>query len=191
MNMGRGAARSRPGFVAGPSASGRWAAAPGTSAGRTGGPQAGRYRVRRALLLAGLIFSVQGTAMAKMVIFSPINGKVLLNGSPVAGAMVEREWKWAWKDETGNDRATTAADGQFALPLVERGSLLGSFLPHTPSVRQTILIKHEGKTYKAWMFDKEDYKLNGELQGKPIRVTCRLETQPARRGEIFGICEPE
>ena len=129
--------------------------------------------------------------MAKMVIFSPINGKVLLNGKPVAGAVVERDWKWAWKDESGNDRAISAADGQFALPLVERGSLLGAFLPHTPSVRQTILIKHEGKTYKAWMVDKEDYKLNGELQGKPIRLTCRLETQPTRRGEVFGICEPD
>ena len=148
-------------------------------------------RLVRSLLIGCFVLTVQGCAMAKMVIFSPVNGKVLLNGSPVAGAVVEREWKWAWKDETGSDRAATAADGQFTLPLVERGSLLGSLLPHTPSVRQTILIKHEGKRYKAWMFDKEDYKLNGELQGKPIRITCRLETQPVRRGEVFGICEPD
>ncbi len=156
------------------------------------GPQARRWaRICSAVAVVWFSLTAQGTAMAKMVIFSQINGRVLLNGSPIAGAVVERDWKWAWKDETGKDQATTAADGQFSLPLVERGSLLGSFLPHTPSVRQTILIKHEGKTYKAWMFDKEDYKLNGELQGKPIRIICRLETQPTRRGEIFGICEPE
>ncbi len=149
------------------------------------------WRLLPPLALAGFLTLSQGCAMAKMVIFSPVNGRVLLNGAPVAGAAIEREWKWAWKDETGSDRATTSHEGQFSLPLVEQGSFLGSFLPHTPSVRQTILIKHEGKTYKAWMFDKEDYKLNGELQGKPIRITCRLESQPVRHGDVFGICEPE
>jgi hypothetical protein len=56
-------------------------------------------------------------------------------------------------------------------------------------VRQTILIKHAGQTHKAWMFDKANYDDNGELQGKPIRLTCRLESHPTRRGDVFGICE--
>ena len=142
-------------------------------------------------LLVLSLYGAQGTAMAKMVIFSAVSGQVLLGGKPVAGAVIERDWKWAWKDEAGADRATTSADGQFKLPIVERSSFMGSLLPHSPMVRQTMLIKHEGKRYKAWMFDKEDYNNNGELKGKPIRITCRLETDPVRRGDLFGICEPD
>jgi hypothetical protein len=150
-----------------------------------------RWRLSGVGLVFLILMAMQGTAMAKMVIFSAVSGKVLHDGKPVAGALIEREWKWAWKDEAGADRVITAPDGSFSLPMVERSSLLGSLLPHTPSVRQTILIKHAGTTYKAWMFDKEEYANNGELKGKPIRITCRLENQPSRHGDVFGICEPE
>jgi hypothetical protein len=129
--------------------------------------------------------------MAKMVIFSAVSGTVMHEGKPVADAVIEREWKWVWGDETGSDQATTAADGSFSLPKIERRSFLGGLLPHEPVVRQTILIRHAGNSYKAWMFDKHDYTDQGELAGKPIRLTCRLENEPVRRGDLFGICELE
>ena len=47
--------------------------------------------------------------MASMVIFSAVSGKVLQAGQPVAGAVVEREFRWAWKEENGKDAATTDA----------------------------------------------------------------------------------
>jgi hypothetical protein len=131
----------------------------------------------------------QGDAMASMVIFSAVTGRVLQAGQPVAGAAIEREFRWAWKEESSKDAVTTNAAGEFRLPVIERDSLLGTVLPHEPMVRQTILIKHAGRTHKAWLFDKGNYDDNGELKGKPIRLTCRLESQPARRGEVFGICE--
>ena len=127
--------------------------------------------------------------MGKMVLFSAVRGKVLLAGKPIQGAVVERDFRWAWKDENGRDNATTDASGDFSLPAVVRSSFLGSLLPHEPMVRQTILITYGGKTYKAWMFDKGNYADNGELQGRPIVMTCRLETEPQRRGEVYGICE--
>ena len=34
-----------------------------------------------------------------------------------------------------------------------------------------------------------DYDDNSENKGRPLRVTCRLETEPARRADVFGICE--
>ncbi len=165
--------------------------APAATATTARTPPGAAWRLVGPGLLALSLYGAQGTAMAKMVIFSAVSGQVLLGGKPVAGAVIERDWKWAWKDEAGADRATTSADGQFKLPIVERSSFMGSLLPHSPMVRQTMLIKHEGKRYKAWMFDKEDYNNNGELKGKPIRITCRLETDPVRRGDLFGICEPE
>lgn len=137
---------------------------------------------------AGLLLATQGTAMAKMVMFSAVSGKVLQDGKPVAGAVVEREFRWSWKSETGTDSTQTDASGAFRFPVIERSSLMGSVLPHEPFVRQTILIKHGGKTHKAWMFDKGNYKLDGEL-GKPIVMTCRLEKEPTHTGDVFGICE--
>lgn len=140
------------------------------------------------LVVGGLLLATQGTAMAKMVMFSAVSGKVLQDGKPVAGAVVEREFRWSWKSETGTDSTQTDAAGAFRLPVIERSSLMGSVMPHEPFVRQTILIKHGGKTHKAWMFDKGNYKLDGEL-GKPIVMTCRLEKEPTHTGDVFGICE--
>lgn len=141
-----------------------------------------------ALLVGGLLLATQGTAMAKMVMFSAVSGKVLQDGKPVAGAQVEREFRWSWKSETGSDSAVTNVAGEFRLPVIERSSFMGSVMPHEPLVRQTILIKHGGKTHKAWMYDKGNYKLDGEL-GKPIVMTCRLEKEPTHTGDVFGICE--
>jgi len=141
-----------------------------------------------AIATAGLLLATQGSAMAKMVMFSAVSGQVLQDGKPVAGALVEREFRWSWKSETGTDSTQTDASGAFRLPVIERSSFMGSLLPHEPNVRQTILIKHGGKTHKAWMFDKGNYKLDGEL-GKAIVMTCRLEREPMHTGDVFGICE--
>ncbi|WP_425261051.1 DUF6795 domain-containing protein [Rubrivivax sp. RP6-9] len=150
---------------------------------------------RRALLLLALgsgLWIAQGLAMAKMVIFSAVQGRVLDNGKPVAGAQIEREFKWAWKDETGTDKATTGAGGEFSLPAIERSSFLGSLLPHEPVIRQSITIRHGGKSYEAWLHNKHSYANNAELGGKPIRLVCRLENPPQRRNDgIYGICEFE
>jgi hypothetical protein len=138
------------------------------------------------ILLAGLW---QGEAMAKMVIFSAVQGKVLLNGNAVKGAEIVRRYKWTWKREEAEDRTLTDEAGKFSMPSIERSSLLGSLLPHEPVIEQTITIRHQGRDYNAWMLDKRDYDLNGELQGKPIVMTCHLEAEPARHGKVFGICE--
>lgn len=130
--------------------------------------------------------------MAKMVIFSAVKGRVLDNGKPVAGAVVEREFRWAWKDETGTDKTTTGADGGFTMPAIERSSLLGSLLPHEPVIRQSLTIKHGGKSYEAWLYNKHNYDNNGELAGRALSLVCRLETPPQRRGDgVYGICEIE
>ncbi len=127
--------------------------------------------------------------MAKLVLFSAIQGRVLDNGKAVAGAQIERSWRWGWKNEDGADHTSTAADGSFALPAVVRSSLLGSLLPHESLVDQIITIQYSGKAYKAWAHFKRNYDDNGEHKGRPLRIICRLESEPARRSDVFGICE--
>ncbi|MGH7470489.1 MAG: DUF6795 domain-containing protein [Longimicrobiales bacterium] len=137
---------------------------------------------------AGLLAAGKAMSMGKKCLFSEVQGVVLSNNQPVAGAVVEREFRWTWKGEVGKDQTTTGPKGEFKLPAIYRSSI-GSFLPHEPMVRQTILIRHGGQTYKAWMLDKSNYDENGELQGKPIMISCRLETEPKHTGEVYGICD--
>lgn len=141
------------------------------------------------VLGAILIFSTGSHAMGKMYLFSEVHGTVTHKGQPVQGAQLEREYRWAWKDEVGKDAAVTDAKGQFSFPSVVRSSILGSFLPHEPMVQQTILIKHQGQTYKAWMYDRGNYKDLGELKGKPIVLKCDLDAPLSHKSGIYGICE--
>ena len=85
----------------------------------------------------------------------------------------------------------SGANGEFSLPVIERSSLLGSLLPHEPNIRQSLTIRHAGKNHEAWLYNKHSYTNNDELEGRPIRLVCRLESQAQRRGRVYGICEFE
>ena len=146
------------------------------------------------VLLACVLFwttADEANAMGKMCLFSAVKGVVLDHGKPVEGATIERSYKWMWNDRTGEDAATTDAQGAFSLPVIWGHSFFGSLMPHEPYVRQTILIRHAGKSYEAWLLNKRGYVENDELNGRPISLVCRLEAEPARHGEVFGICEPQ
>lgn len=150
----------------------------------------GRYLVMLAAAMA-LFAAWQGQVMAQMVIFSAVDGSITLHGEPVVGATVKREFHWAMKNEAGGDATRTDGKGRFTLPVITRRSLMAIF-PHEPVVRQTITVELDGKPYMAWSYFKRNYDDNGEL-GRPIRLSCRLETEPAKRparyDKVFGVCD--
>ena len=127
--------------------------------------------------------------MAKMVIWSAMKGRVLLNGQPAAGAVLTREFFWHLKSEKGSDETTADAAGEFSFPTIERSSFMGSLLPHEPVVEQVMTIRFEGKSYKAWGLFKHSYDLDAENKGRAIDVTCRLEAERSMHGEVYGLCE--
>ncbi|HWU76938.1 MAG TPA: DUF6795 domain-containing protein [Rhodanobacter sp.] len=133
----------------------------------------------------------EANAMGKMCLFSAVKGVVLNHGEPVQGARIERSYKWAWKDRSGGDQTVTDDKGEFALPAIWGHSLLGSLLPHEPVVDETMLIQHGGQTYKAWMFTRGNYTENGELNGRPIVLVCRLEAEVTHHDQVYGMCEPQ
>lgn len=136
-----------------------------------------------------LLGCLQGTAMAKMVMWSAMKGRVLMNGKPAEGAVLKRDYFWHWKNENGSDQATTNAAGEFSFPIIERSSFMGGLLPHEPVVEQVMTIQYSGKTYKAWGLFKHSYDNNAENGGRPVDVTCRLETERTMHGEVMGLCE--
>jgi hypothetical protein len=148
---------------------------------------------RRLMLLlaaAAVLGACAEDSMAQRVLFSAVQGQVLSNGQPVAGARVERSWVWKKPDDVATDSAVTDAEGRFSLPAVVDKGWLAGFFPHEAQIKQTILIHHAGRTHKAWMTSKRNYEANGELGGRPLRLSCRLETEPREVApKVFGICE--
>ena len=127
--------------------------------------------------------------MAKMVMWSEMKGRVLMNGKPASGAVLTRNFFWQWKSEKGSDQATANAAGEFSFPTIERSSFVGGLLPHQPVIEQVMKIEYQGKTYDAWAFFKYSYENDSETKGKPINLTCRLEAELALHGEVTTICE--
>jgi len=148
-----------------------------------------RYKNHIAFFLVLFFFMGVNDAMANMYLFSEVTGVVVKGGKPVHDAEVEQEYRWAWKDEVGVKQVNTDAEGKFHFPTIVKNSFLGSLLPHEPMVRQTILIKHAGNVYKAWMFDKGNYQDNGELNGKTISLYCDLDEPMSHKGDVYGICQ--
>jgi hypothetical protein len=127
--------------------------------------------------------------MGKLYLFSEVHGIVKQKGAAIEGAVIEREYVWGWKNKTYRDQTITNALGEFSFPEATEVSLWASLVPHEPIIKQTILIKHKEKTYKAWLFDKENYKSNSELNGRAISLLCDLDAQTTNKGAIYGICE--
>lgn len=130
--------------------------------------------------------------MGKMYLFSAVHGVIVHKGKPVVGAVVEREYFWHWKDRQVVEETKTNAQGEFQFAEATGSSFLGSFLPHEPNVRQTILIKYGGQTYMAWAYYRSNYDRLSELDGKPISLLCDLDAPPSHKGpsdRVYGICE--
>jgi hypothetical protein len=140
-------------------------------------------------VLTVLCIAIQATGFGKVVIWSAMKGRVLMDGQPVVGAVLTREYHWHWPDQKGSDVAKTNAAGEFAFPAIERRMILGSLLPHEPVIEQQMTVEYEGKSYQAWAYFKRDYEPNDENDGRPIDVTCHLGAERARHGHVMGLCE--
>lgn len=149
------------------------------------------------LALIGLLALInfgQANAMAgsgKKCMFSGVQGVVTLNGTPVEGATVLRNYLWEGPDKSVDDNASTDAMGRFSFDARFDGTFLSSIFPHNPSINQRITITYERKQYKAWVYHKNNYDLNGELGGKPLVLKCELSHEASQKDGYYGLCELE
>jgi hypothetical protein len=153
------------------------------------------------ILVGALLLTTKASAMFKVCLFSPVKGKVVFKGQPVVGAVIERSYDWAWKNQKGRDETKTDQNGEFLLPAIYGTMILGSVLPHEPVIDQTINIQYQGKTHEAWYTQKHDYSENGELvypenghlSYRKIDILCDLGDTPQRHEEgimgYFGIAQ--
>ncbi len=132
-----------------------------------------------------------GSFGKELVLFSPVNGVVLEGGKPVPGATVTRMLQW--KELNMEDQVTTSDAGEFSFSAKTVKSMLWRIIPHNPVIMQSIVVHVGEKPFKAWKFQKGNYKLNSESDGRAFRVRCDIQ-DPARSHDIndlfsyFGIC---
>lgn len=129
-----------------------------------------------------------GTLSADLVLFSDVRGIVLCHGKPVHGAALLQEI--VWSDNPSDVRptqTTSAVDGRFFFPTVERVAGLARWVPHQPVILQKITIRHEGIDYLAWRHTRNSYAANAELAGRPLELECELAREPGFEGTHYGI----
>lgn len=129
-------------------------------------------------------------AFGKSKVFaSAMQGRLFLNDdTPAAGVRVRRTWRWAWNGESGEDETVTDSNGRFAFATVTGGSLLGSLLPHEPVIEQEYFAYPDSGEILILGLTKRNYDLDGEADGKQLRIKCRTDKEPDGSGYSWGTC---
>ena len=126
----------------------------------------------------------------RLVLFSEVNGVVLREGKPVAGAELIQRVVWSDDpDEIAPQHTTTDGTGAFRFPPIERSAGLRRMVPAQPMMLQTITIRFEGREYLAWRYGKDSYDNRSELDGRALNLVCELTRAPEHEGKHYGICK--
>lgn len=183
---------------------------------RIGPPARKRMSCQRWLILVVLFFPITVFAMDffRYCVFSDVEGRVVLNGKPIANATIERGYSFD-ADKFKIDKATTDANGYFRLPAIYRYSLL-TLLPGEMNIYQEMWIKNGDEKFEAWRLTKHrplelDSELPDEASGdnydpktydsfanypkRKIKLICDLAKEPSwkerylgGRNRLFGVC---
>ena len=125
-------------------------------------------------------------------LFSPISGTITLNGKPAAGAKLTRTAGKAHTQGELVDTAIADEQGQFEMPGVFERVLLAKFLPMEFVASQEIVVEYEGHSYKIWGGVKRDRAVYSESSGRPLVVTCELNSGVKRAavggGFVNSVC---
>lgn len=107
----------------------------------------------------------------EVVLFSPMEGVITLNGKTVNAARVELFLKY--EDNDGEKESfTTDSIGKFFIPAkkdVVKLSTISKFV-----VAQEIRVHVKDTEYLIWTMGKGDVSEYGELSGKPVNLRCEL-----------------
>ncbi len=133
--------------------------------------------------------------MEQAVLFSALEGQVLQNGRPLAGATLVREWDFPENKVQGRDETMTDSNGQFRLAVVLHPYRRSRFFPQQPVVAQLIRVSHSGTEWRVWGGSKTNLQagteadsdfIEGTSPNLPIRVVIDLDSPRAYRGAVVG-----
>ena len=122
----------------------------------------------------------------KVYIFSEVDGIVLMEGKPVAGAKVVRTADY--KDKVHTDTVVTDESGRFHFDDISNFSMRLS----ETVIYQEININYENKDYLAWKLTKRHENRYGELTDpekpeepiKKVNLKCELTDDPKNEQRV-------
>lgn len=130
------------------------------------------------VFLGLLIYIASGVAMElfskkkeEVILFSPMEGVLTINGVPASGVRLGRVVNWDG-DKESVVSIDTSNDGFFSFDELKEDieiSPLNVFV-----VNQYIYAYHENKAIKIWIKAKWGKELYSELGGKPKNLRCEL-----------------
>jgi hypothetical protein len=134
-----------------------------------------------------LLSACSESSMAKYVLFSPVSGKVVLAGKPVAGATVKRWYRGGYSDKEGTDTTSTDAAGNFSFGQVTFSSIMAGFMPHEAVITQKIFVVVNGAETLIYATVKRNYDNNGEYGGQALNFVFDPAAEPTFVGPSPGI----
>jgi hypothetical protein len=144
------------------------------------------------LLVAVLLFMNLEVTMARdrtITFFSEVNGRLLdADGVPQGGIRIERSWQRSPGDEPVVDEAVTGPNGTFSFPAATGSRSIFGLLPGTPVIRQEITAFGPDGPVTLWKTVKTNTDPNGELDGRPLNLECRIGMEPDGEGPVWGTC---
>lgn len=144
-------------------------------------------RLLALIVLFLLLVAYAESSMAKYILFSPVSGKIVIAGKPVAGATVRRWYKGGFSDKQGTDTVTTDAAGNFSFPEVSFSSIMASIIPHEAVVSQKMMATVNGVETIIYATVKRNYDSNGEFGGLALNFVFDPTAQPTFVGKDPGI----
>jgi hypothetical protein len=148
---------------------------------------------RNAFLMVSvlLVANVEaGVALdAEITFFSESSGLLVDGGgNPQAGIRVVRSWKRTPEDEPMIDETVTSPSGAFSFPAATGTRPMAGRLPGTPVIRQEITAFGPDGPVTLWKAVKTNLDPNGELEGRPLNLECRIDVEPNGDGPVWGTC---
>jgi hypothetical protein len=144
------------------------------------------------LLVAALLFMNLEVTMARdgtITFFSAVNGRLIdAEGVPQGGIRIERSWRRSPNDDPVIDETITRPDGAFFFPASTGSQSMIGRLPGTPVIRQEITAFGPDGPVTLWKAVKTNLEPNGELDGRPLNLECRIDVEPDGDGPVWGTC---
>lgn len=124
----------------------------------------------------------------KVCLFSNISGVIHLDGKPVTNALVKRKVEFS---DLKEDETRTDETGYFELPAIFDRTIT-KHLPQEFTAGQEIIVHYQNKEYSIWSGVKRKYEENSEARGKPLVVSCELNSErkfiQVNNQPIFSLC---
>lgn len=112
-----------------------------------------------------------GGEKSEIVVFSPLEGRLLFKGDPAPNADIS---VWiSWKDKKGETlHYKTDENGYFSIP--QKTALYKDNALVQLVITQEITVEYGGENHLIWTLSKTDGGLNVEFGGEPKNLTCEL-----------------